>query len=178
MGGSAQPAFSIKEVKMSNWDNYNFDYSSSKSTSSFESTPAGAYHVTLRSMELGTTRKGFPMIKASFSADEIPAPIFVNMQVVRSFDGSTNDNFLISRSNSFLESFCIVSEVHLTTLSAYEQLVSYIAQKAKQTNAKYILTVSYDTGKDGKQYANYALSPCHEMICDFTPSQGYDNPPF
>lgn len=155
---------------MSNWGNYNFDYSNSQSANDAD-TPAGSYHARLRYMELGATKKGFPMIKACFVANELQAPIYINLQLVRSFDGSTNDNFMISRCNAFLESFGIVSDVRLTTLNSYESLVNYIAQKTLELNCLFGLNVSYETGKDGKQYAIYKLTRINEAPYS-------DNPPF
>lgn len=153
------------------WTNYNFDYSNTYQAQDFEEVPAGKYLVNLKSMELGATRKGLPMIKACFNIKKTSpetsgtnrSSIFVNLQIVRSFDGSTNDNFMISRGNSFLESFGIVSDVQLKTLSEYESLVAYIAQKVIAEDKHYILTVIYDTAKNGKQYVNYKLEPVYSV---------------
>lgn len=139
---------------MENWDNIQTDYSNLNTTGSnnnggFTEVPDGQYMCTVEELELTRSKKGFPMIKGRFRIKEGEFGgklMFVNKVLLRSYDGSTNDNFLVHNCNAFLESFHVVSDVKLTTLSAYAATVEYISQTVTSGNSYYVVNKTTKKG--------------------------------
>ena len=142
---------------MENWDFNQTDYSNLNNNAQQEyvEVPDGQYACFVQDLELARSKKGFPMIKARFKIKDgeyAGKLMFANKVLLRSFDGSTNDSFLVHNCNAFLESFKVISDVKLSTLSAYSASIEYIRQQVATGNVYYIVDKVTNKG-----FADYTI---------------------
>lgn len=136
------------------------DYSSlNNAQGGYERLPDGTYPVTIEGLKLGESKKGYPMIKASFeviSGPEAGRKIYVNRVVLRT--GAPEDGILVRMSNEFLRSLGC-GDVTLTTLSAYEQQINAISNECVRGQYKYAIELFHD--KKGFEGERIVDGPAH-----------------
>lgn len=141
---------------MSKWDKFAIDaealnqQANALSDSDFEEVPNGKYEVSLDSLELGESKKGFPMIRARFTILEGEwknRKLFFNQVVVM---GDENDKYRVHASNVFLRSLESGLTVTFEGLDDYDALITAIADKCASTyergGAEYLLELGERRG--------------------------------
>lgn len=122
----------------------------------FEPLPDGQYEVAPEALELTRSKKGFPMIKATFriiNGDYEGRFIWVNQVVLT---GGEHDRFMLHNANTLLRSYDTGLEINFTGLDDYEKLIDEIADASQ--DYEYLLE---QTTKKG--FANYKLVERYEL---------------
>lgn len=148
---------------MENWNDIQTDFSclNSANNDTFEEVPDGQYTCGVSNMTMTRSKSsGMPMIKVSFKiydGEYANRLMFCNLLVLLSYDPNDSRNaFFTKRCNEFLKSFKVVSEVELTNLSKYAELVDYIANDV-MTQPKLYLVQKITNHKGGKAFAEYSV---------------------
>lgn len=141
---------------MSKWDKFAIDaaalnqQANALNDSDFEEVPNGKYEVSLDSLELGESKKGFPMIRARFTILEGEwknRKLFFNQVVIM---GDENDKYRVHASNVFLRSLESGLTVTFEGLDDYDALITAIADKCASTyergGAEYLLELGERRG--------------------------------
>ena len=142
---------------MSKWDKFSTidakalnEQANSLGDSDFEEVPNGKYEVSLDSLELTTSKKGYPMVKARFTILEGEfkrRKLFFN-QVV--FMGDDNDKYRLHSANVFLRSLGSGLPVSFSGFDDYDALITAIADKCAATDseggAEYLLELGERRG--------------------------------
>ena len=138
---------------MSRWDQFaNIDakalneQANNLSDADFEEVPNGKYEVSLDSLELKESKKGFPMMAARFTILEGAfknRKVFMNQLVLM---GNDKDAFRVHTCNVFLRSLAstLSTKVAFEGLDAYDFLISSIATEC--ANAEYLLELGDHNG--------------------------------
>lgn len=153
---------------MGKWDNFsqfNGEYAAKLNQAAnslntgiteFEELPDGKYEVAPISLELTTSKKGYPMIKARFKVvvgEYKNRNIFVNQVVLT---GGENDHYMLHNANTLLRGFDTGLEVSFTGLDDYDRLVNEVAKLCMAF--EYLLE---KTTKGG--YSNYRIIERYEL---------------
>lgn len=143
---------------MSKWDKFatidakalNEQANALGTSADFEEVPNGKYEVRLDSLELGESKKGFPMVRARFTILEGEyknRKLFFNQVVIM---GDENDKYRVHSSNVFLRSLDSGLTVSFEGLDDYDALITAIADKC--ANAEYLLELGERRG-----YTTYTI---------------------
>lgn len=115
----------------------------------FEKTPAGTYTVMLRTLELGQSRDGRPMVKGSFRIldGQFKGKCFFYNRVIY---GTRNDALMITSALTLLRSLCAYDATGYVPVAfaGYGDMmarITYIKQCIDIADLKY--TVDYDDDK-------------------------------
>lgn len=108
--------------------------------------PAGKYKVSLKKLELGTTKDKRPMVKGQFQIVEgkfKKQNIFYNRVIY----GTKNDSNMIASALGFLKSLGVTEEVGPITFEGYKQFSELLLDIAEDCSGALIYTVDYDPEK-------------------------------
>ena len=121
----------------------------------FTEVPDGTYLCQVINLELGESKKGMPMLKTRFkilTGDYAGQNMFVNNVVLRSLNGSTDDDFLIDMAISYLEGFHIIDDIRYENLASIDAAADYIANEVCKP------TVAFQVKKENvKGYSRYSI---------------------
>ena len=121
----------------------------------FAEVPDGTYLCQVINLELGESKKGMPMLKTRFkilTGDYAGQNMFANNVVLRSLNGSTDDDFLIDRAISYLEGFHIIDDIRYENLASIDAATDYIANEVCKP------TVAFEVKKETvKGFGNYHI---------------------
>lgn len=137
---------------MSKWDKFatidakalNEQANALGTNADFEEVPNGKYEVRLDSLELGESKKGFPMVRARFTILEGEfknRKLFFNQVVIM---GDDSDKYRVHSSNVFLRSLDSGLTVSFEGLDDYDALITAIADKC--INGEYLLELGERRG--------------------------------
>lgn len=142
---------------MSKWDKFSTidakalnEQANALGDSDWEEVPNGKYEVALDSLELGESKKGYPMVRARFTILEGEwknRKLFFNQVVLM---GDENDKFRVHAANVFLRSLASGLTVSFEGLDDYDALICAIADKCASTydegGAEYLLELGERRG--------------------------------